>query len=101
MSWCEYKYQSYFCSYSFKVTICVTGLCRQFSPKTAQFRAGLTARSAVICRTDWRSSNVPETGRPSCKREDHHPRAVAAGDQGPERDQLSPGQCIGEAELSQ
>ncbi len=28
----EYKYQGYFCSYSIKVTICVTGVCASYLP---------------------------------------------------------------------
>src|SRR6266567_8618151 len=90
------------------VTFVVTELRQQFvSPECAAHLPGLaTLSSRVDCRpaisdSDWSLENVPKAGRPSRKREDHHPRAVAAGDQGAEGKQLPPGQRIGEAQLPQ
>src|ERR1700687_5548027 len=77
-----YQYQRYFCSYSIKVTICVTANLCHFAFGSGKFLlTGLQARWWFSSVPDRRSKHVAETGRPSCKREDHHPRAVAAGGQ--------------------
>src|SRR5260370_23159568 len=97
-----YKYLRYFCSYSIKVTICVTAKLCHFGRELGAFpRSGFEARPWFSSVPDRRSRHVAETGRPSCKREDHHPRAVAAGDEGAEGEQLPPGQRIGETQPSQ
>src|SRR5271157_2698492 len=84
-----YQYQRYFCSYSIKVTICVTANLCHFASELGPFpRGGAGVRWLLSAVADRRSRHVPETGRPSRKREDHHSRAVATGDQDPEGNQL-------------
>src|SRR5215813_1805100 len=96
---CEYKHQRYFCSYSIEVTICVTGICASISTKTGAVRYRTGVRMPFSAVLDRSSRHVPETGRPSRSREDHHSGAVAAGDEGTERNQLPPGQRVSEAQL--
>src|SRR5215467_2061603 len=95
----RYRYHGYFCSYSNKVTICVTGDCGPFLPTRATLPCRAVPGSKFSVNTDWSSRNVPEAGRPSRQREDHHPRAVAASDEGAAREQLPPRQRLGEVEL--
>src|SRR5215813_5532854 len=110
----QYKYQGYFYRYSIKVTICVTGACGPYPPKRVLVTRQAACRdfrepplphrakcpeSCDFSRTGLELGNVPTTGRSSGQREDHHPRAVAASDQGAEGKQLSLRQRLGEAQL--
>src|SRR5882757_4762638 len=72
---------------------------RTLSPLRSDTSAMGVPPVRIISDQDWRFENVPEAGRPSRKREDHHLRAVATGDEGAEGNQLPPGQRIGKAKL--
>src|SRR5476649_1032001 len=79
---CGYRYLRYFCRYPIEVTICVTAKLCHFASELGAFPlAGSRVQRLLSEVADRRSRHVPETGRPSRKREDHHSRAVAAGDQ--------------------
>src|SRR5579884_4267873 len=90
------RYFGYFQGYSIKVTICVTGTCAA-SPEQARFCAGFAFPDSVSA--ERRLGYVSTTGRPSCQREDHHPRTTAAGGKSSEGTKLPPRQCVGEAQL--